>query len=261
MRVSAIQMDVQFADPECNYQQVQKLIEQATQEKPDVLVLPETWNVGFFPREDLQKVSDRDGERTREFLSALAARHNVNIVGGSVANQKHGKIYNSAYIFDRAGSCIAQYDKTHLFSYMKEDAYFEKGDRLAVFELDGIRCGIVICYDVRFPELVRTLALQGIAVLFVVAQWPVERVLHWRILNQARAIENQIFLAAVNSCGKLEETVCGGYSALFDPWGNILAGAEGKEKIISAELDLSIVTNIRDTINVYQDRRTNLYKL
>jgi predicted amidohydrolase len=261
MRVSAVQMDMKFEDPEKNYEKAEQLIRLAAKEKPDTIVLPETWNTGFFPKKNVSSFSDKEGHRTIELFSSLSKELDVNIIAGSVVNEKKEGVYNTAYIFDRKGKCIAEYDKTHLFSYMNEDEHFKKGEKVTTFELDGIKCGIIICYDIRFLELIRTLTLQGIKILFVVAQWPVPRIKHWEILNQARAIENQIFVACVNSCGSAGETVYGGHSALIDPWGETIAQAGDKEEIITGDFDIEIVNKIRNTINVYNDRRTELYKI
>ena len=161
MRVSAIQMDMKFADPAYNFKHAEELIREAAASKPDVIVLPETWNTGFFPKENLKELSDKDGAAVKDMCSALARELNVNIVAGSVSNVKNDKVYNTAYVFDRQGACIAEYDKTHLFTPMGEHDYYEAGTHVTTFELDGKKCGIIICYDVRFLELVRTLALTG----------------------------------------------------------------------------------------------------
>lgn len=259
MKVSAIQMDMRLGDPDYNFAHAVALVRQAAQEKPDVITLPETWNVGFFPKENLAGLADHDGERVKSVFGPLAKELGVNIVAGSVANQRDGKIFNTTYIFDRGGKLVADYDKTHLFTPMGEHNYFENGSRVVQFELDGVRCGIIICYDIRFLELVRTLALQKIDVLFVVAQWPDKRVFHWNTLNRARAIENQMFVVCTNSCGLAGETRYGGNSALIDPWGETIAAAGAGEEIISGTLDMSIITGIRESINVFRDRRPELY--
>lgn len=261
MRISAIQMDMEFESPLKNFKKSEELIRMAAKEKIDTVVLPETWNTGFFPIKNIKEMSDNNGENTIKLLSKLSKELNVNIIGGSVVNEKEKGIYNTSYIFNREGECIAEYDKTHLFSYMHEDYYFKKGNRVTTFELDGVKCGVIICYDIRFLELARTLALQGIKILFVVAQWPITRIMHWEVLNTARAIENQIFVVCVNSCGTAGETIYGGHSAIINPWGEIIAKASNKEEIITADIDLNIVEKIRSTINVYNDRRTDLYKI
>ena len=252
-------MDIRFADPQYNYDHAAELIRCAAAEKPDVILLPETWNTGFFPMDNLHELSDNNGECTQQVIGKLAKEHGINIIAGSIANIKNGKIYNSSCIFDRNGNIITSYDKTHLFSPMGEDKHFSKGDHLVTFKLDGLFCGIVICYDIRFVEMVRSLALKKIDVLFVVAQWPEKRIHHWQILNKARAIENQIYVCSVNSCAHAGDVKFGGKSVIISPWGEILAEAGEDEQIICVNLDLSVLTDIRNSINVYNDRRPELY--
>lgn len=261
MKVSCVQMDMAFAQPEENFEKAKRLIVDAMASGPDVIVLPETWNTGFFPREGLAALADRDCARVKRELGALAAELGVNLVAGSAANERGGKIYNTACVFDRAGRCVAEYDKTHLFTPMGEHAYFTPGERLCRFQLDGQDCGLVICYDIRFPELTRTLAVKGLDVLFVVSQWPAARIAHLRALTVARAIENQMFVVCCNSCGDAGDTRYGGFSAVIDPWGETLALAAENEQIITAECDMEMLDGIRSSINVFRDRRPELYEL
>ena len=183
MKVTCIQMDMLFGELERNYRHGKALIEQAMEDKPDVIVLPETWTTGFFPKRNPEAMCDHDGKRLQEEIGSLAARYNVNIVAGSVANIRDGKVYNSAYVFDRTGTCIASYDKTHLFTPSREETFCTPGDHLCRFTLDGVSCGLIICYDIRFPELTRSLAVPGMDMLFVVAQWPSARTFHLRSLT------------------------------------------------------------------------------
>ncbi len=259
MKVSIVQMDVRLADPEYNFSHAEELIRKAAAEKPDVICLPETWNTGFFPRENLEGLSDRDGSEVKRRIGSLAKELGINIVAGSVANLRQDGVYNTAYIFDREGKCIGEYDKTHLFTPMGEQDFFKLGDHTVNFELDGVACAMVICYDIRFPELIRTLTLRGVDVLFVAAQWPSLRKGHWQVLNRVRAIENQCFVVCVNACGTAGETKYAGYSAAIDPWGETIAGAGGHEEVVSAELDLDMIKGIRESINIYRDRRPEIY--
>lgn len=261
MKISCIQMDMKLACPDENFHRAVILAEQAMAEQPDVLVFPETWNTGFFPKENLESLSDRDGSRVKAVFGALAEKLNVNIVAGSVANYRDGKVFNTAFVFDRKGNCVASYDKTHLFTPMGEDNYFTPGDHLCRFTLDGVRCGLIICYDVRFPELTRSLTVPGLDMLFVVSQWPKVRTFHLRSLTTARAIENQMFVICCNSCGTAGETVYGGNSAIIDPWGETICLAGEQEQIITAQCDMSILDNIRSTIPVFRDRRPELYEI
>ncbi len=260
MKISLAQMDTKLGDVEYNYKHAEELIRKAAKENCDVVCLPEVWNIGFIPK-NYKEISDKDGSDIRRIFGALAKELNINIIAGSIANLKNDKVYNTSLIFDRKGKCIAEYDKSHLFTFAKEEEYFEWGDKTVTFELDGVLCGIIICYDVRFPELVRTLALKGIRVLFIPAAWPDVRVNHWNVLNQARAIENQIFIACVNSTAKADNIQYGGNAAIIDPWGVVLAKGGEKEEIITAEADLSVIENIRNTINVFRDRKVDLYDL
>jgi len=259
MKISLLQAEITLGDFAENKRHVQALLQKALREAPDVVVLPEMWNIGFFPK-PLGAYADLDGKVCRAFLSALAKEHAVNIVGGSAAVNQDGAMKNTSYIFDRAGNCIASYSKAHLFSPTKEDQFFQHGDEIITFPLDGVRCGIAICYDLRFPEFIRALALRRIDILFVVAAWPVERLPHWRLLNAARAVENQIFVAAVNGVGTFKNFHLGGDSLLIDPWGNILQEAAAAETVASAVFDLGSLKEIRSRMHIMRDRRPALYR-
>ena len=259
MRVTCLRMDVPFTCVEENFLHAEKLIGDAMADAPDVIVLPETWNTGFFPRENLAQLADRDCAMVRDRIGALARKYGVNIRAGSVANVRGGQVYNTACVFDRTGACIARYDKTHLFSPMGEDQYFAKGNHLCTFALDGIPCGLIICYDLRFPELVRALALQGMEMLFVVSQWPDVRIPHLTALCAARAIENQCYVVCCNGCGTAGETRYGGHSGMYDPLGSVLAQAGSGEELLTADCDPEASAKIRAAIPVFQDRRPELY--
>lgn len=259
MKVSCLQMNMKLGCPEENFAHAEQLICNAMKDTPDVLVLPETWNTGFFPKGNLAELSCKDGDEVKSRIGALAKQYGVNIVAGSVSNVRDGKVFNTAMVFDRDGQCMAEYDKTHLFTPMGEDDYYTCGDHLCCFTLDGVKCGIIICYDARFPELTRSLALQGLDMLFVVSQWPKERIFHLRTLTTARAIENQMFVVCCNSCGTAGKTVYGGNSAIIEPFGKTLALGGENEEIITADCDIEIPSDIRSSIPVFRDRRQELY--
>lgn len=262
MRVSCIQLDMDFCDVEKNYLRAEKLIYNTVKkEKTDVVLLPEMWSTGYYPKNDLMSFCDVDGDRIKKTFSLIAKDLGVNIVAGSIANNKNGRIYNTSFVFDRAGNVVAEYDKIHLFTPMNEDDFFGHGEKTAVFELDGHKCAVIICYDIRFPELARKLALEGVEMLFVVSQWPSQRIEHLKILSSARAIENQMFVAVCNSCGKADDVVFGGCSRIIDPWGNILASADENEEIITADCDFDIINQIRSSINIFNDRKPDLYNI
>lgn len=262
MKIAAIQMKVALKQIDVNYHRAEDWIRQAAAAGADVVVLPEMWSGGFVTTDLDERLADVDGQRAQAFLERLAGELKINIVGGSVATKKGGDYFNTCYVADRQGRMIADYDKAHLFSFAGEDKRFSAGDQLASFALDGVTCGVVICYEIRFPEWSRKLALAGSKVLFVPAQWPLPRVGHWRVLNQARAIENQIFVVAVNGCGEaLKDQQNAGNSMIIDPLGKLLAdaGADPEEKLIVAEVNLAELDKARNNMTVYKDRRTELY--
>lgn len=259
MKVAVLQMEVAFGAPEKNIANFYRLTEQAMRKRPDVLLLPELWRLGFYPRPILD-YADADGAQTRRALAELSARYQVNIVGGTVANAIGRQVFNTCYVFDRTGRLTTTYHKTHLFTPSGEKDDFQPGDSVVTFMLDGVKCGLAVCYDIRFPELARRLALEGVAVLFVPAAWPLARLIHWQTLIRARAIENQIFVVACNESGTGADNLqLAGHSAIIDPWGEILAQAGERETILQGTLRLAVRQQIKETMDVFSDRRERLY--
>ena len=152
MRLSVIQMDMRLGESAYNFAHAEALLRRAAAEGADTALLPETWNTGFFPADHLPERSDRGGEAVKALCAPLARELNMNIVAGSVSDRRGGRVYNTAYVFDRQGACLAAYDKTHLFTPMGEHEHYAAGDHLTTFSLDGHKCGLLICYDLRFPE-------------------------------------------------------------------------------------------------------------
>ncbi|KNZ41896.1 carbon-nitrogen family hydrolase [Acetobacterium bakii] len=262
MKICGIQMKVLLKQTEHNFANAESWIRKAAETGADVAVLPEMWNGGFLTVELNDRIADVEGQRTKAFLSKLAMELHINIVGGSVATKKGTSYYNTSYIANRQGNIIAEYDKAHLFSFGGEEKRYSPGHQLVTFELDSIACGVIICYDLRFPEWSRKQALAGAKILFVPAEWPMPRVSHWRILNQARAIENQLYMVAVNGCGEaISDAYNAGNSMIIDPWGNILAdaGALPREMLVFGDIDLSAVEKVRNHMTVFQDRRDDIY--
>ena len=260
MKIAVVQMDVAFADPEKNFSQVERFVEEAARVGTEVIVLPEMWNAGYALKE-LDRLADVNGERTKETLSRLAKKHQVHIVGGSVATKKNGEFYNTMYVTDLSGRIVSEYDKAHLFKLMDEHKFMSAGEKANVFTLAGVTCGGIICYDLRFPEWMRTHALKGAEVMFIPAQWPKPRIDHWQLLLQARAIENQCYIVAVNRVGEDPNNEFNGHSMVIAPWGELLLSGESGKGIFYTELDFEEVKRVRKAIPVFEDRRAHLYKL
>jgi predicted amidohydrolase len=262
LKYAIYQTEIIPANSEANEAQIHQWIEDTVQnDKPDTVVLPELWNTGYA-LESLTEKADTNGERTKAFLRDLAKKHSINIIGGSVGNKKAGKIFNSSFVFNRNGELVNEYDKIHLVPMLNEHHYLEGGENKGeVFELDGIKMGLITCYDLRFPELARQLALEGANVLHIVAQWPKTRKDHWRHLQLARAIENQQFVISCNTVGFCDDTEFAGNSMVIDPWGNeIKFGDPSKKETITTTIDLSIVPQIRKDVPVFSSRVPKFYK-
>lgn len=259
LTIACIQLDIAFGDPDANYRAVEAKVADIAKQQPDVIVLPELWTTGYDLTR-LDEISDPDGRRTKAFVSGLAKRFRVHIVAGSVAKQSSEGVTNTLFAFDRQGELVGEYSKLHLFQLMDEHLYLQAGTDKGLFELEGASCAGVICYDIRFPEWIRAHTVQGAEVLFVVAEWPLPRVEHWRALLLSRAIENQCYVVACNRSGSDPNNRFAGHSMIIDPWGEIIAeGSEGDEAVIAA-IDLSKVRDVRKQIPIFADRRPELYR-
>ncbi len=242
--------------PEANAARAVRLLEDAP--RADVVVFPELWTTGYAPAQEGARWPDSRPALSR--IAGWARERAVNVVAGSVAEASAEGLRNTAWAFDRAGNPVARYDKVHLFRPFGEDALFIPGGRLCAFRLDGIPCAVLICYDLRFPEAARNLALMGARVLFVPARWPRQRIAHWRTLLAARAIENQCFVVGVNAASRGEGGErSGGQSMVIDPWGRVLVEGGAEAAVLAAEIDLAEVDAVRAAIPVFADRVPSVY--
>lgn len=258
MKIACAQMDIEFARPEKNYRAIEAYVAKAANTNCEIVVFPEMWNLGYALTE-LESFADLNGTKTKQLLTGLSKQYQINIVGGSVATKKADGFYNTMYVADKTGTIVAEYDKAHLFKLMDEHLYMKPGRSKNLFELAGTPCAGVICYDIRFPEWIRTHVLNGAKVIFIPAQWPKMRIDHWRLLLQARAVENQCFIVAVNRVGRDPSNQYNGHSMIIAPWGDILLDNQTEEGLYFAKLDLDEVDRVRKTIPIFTDRRTDLY--
>ncbi|WP_342496749.1 carbon-nitrogen family hydrolase [Bacillus sp. FSL K6-3149] len=261
MKIALVQMDVQIGEPDVNFQKAEAFLEEAIREQPDLIILPEMWNTGYA-LEKADQLADVNGERTKQLFSSFARKHQVVLIAGSVLNKRteDERITNTMYGFNRQGELLVDYDKIHLFRLMDEHNYLTAGDQLGLFDYDeDVKIGAMICYDLRFPQLSRTLVNKGAKVLINTAQWPSARVDHWRSLLIARAIENQSFMIAVNRTGTSRDTEFPGHSMVIDPLGRTLLETNHEEDIYYADIDLQLVDEVRQQIPVMTDQRLDIY--
>lgn len=263
MKIKIFQFQVIDSDTEANLNKVDSLFAETDLSNTDVVVLPEMWTSGY----DLENIDDHAAnnlEPVKSIITKLAQDNKVTVVAGSIPNKyENSGVYNTAFTVDRNGELIREYSKMHLVPMLNEPEYLESGDKSAeVFEINGETCGLVICYDLRFPELFRDLSLSGAKIIFVVAEWPIERTEHWITLLKARAIENQCYIVASNTIGtQTNGTEFAGRSMIINPFGEILAQADkDTEETVTAELDLDYIDQVRSDIPIFESRRKDLYK-
>ncbi len=259
MKVAMIQMEVIPGAIEQNRSHGLELARQVANQA-DVLVFPEVWTTGYSLGNIEEKAEHIDGPTISQ-LREVAQKYHVNVIAGSIPLKLVDKIYNAAVIIDTKGDVIAHYEKMHLFSFTNEARFFSSGQGLCQFELNQVPSGIAICYDLRFPEIFRMMALQGAKVIYLPAEWPTVRNENWRVLCQARAIENQLFICAVNCVGDFKGNPFYGHSLLIAPSGKILAEGTDEEQIVIADIDMQIFDKVRNSMSVFADRRSELYQL
>lgn len=219
-------------------------------------VLPEMWSCSF-PYAVLQSMA----ERTPGLVSRLReiARGKRLVITGSLPDAEDGKIYNTNYVIDSSGEVAGTYRKVHLFSLYNEHRHFGKGGAAPVFDTSIGKIGVMTCYDLRFPELARKMALAGAEILCVSALWPVARADHWSLFLRARAVENQLFVVGCNGCGSLEKIPWGGTSALISPSGTAIAEAGPGDQTILGRLPVREKEDFRNMIPCFDDRAPEVY--
>lgn len=260
MKVALVQMQIQLADPAANRATVAARVAEAAAAGARLVLLPELWTTGYCLPRLRGELAEAPGGVSERFLSDVAKANQV-FLASSIPVQVGEGVYNRHLLFSPAGTELAQYDKVHLVPMLDEPTWLAAGDKLAVAPLEGegAVAGLGICYDLRFPELWRSLALQGAGLLLLPAEWPIVRAAHWRALAIARAIENGAFVLGCNCCGSDGTNTFAGGSLIVSPWGDVLAEAGLDEAIIYADLDLSLIEAARTRVPVLRDRRPEIY--
>lgn len=256
LHAGVVQFDVKAGNTEENLNQALAGINTLAEAGAEVVVLPELWSGGFH---DNIAADAADTPAILEKLAATAAAGRM-VIAGSMAEATDRGIFNTLYVHDSDGTLAGRYRKVHLFTATAEDRSFLAGDQCLVCETSAGSFGLVVCYDVRFPEFCLSLALKGADGLIVCAEWPTSRIHHWEALLRARAIENQLFVVAANRCGRDASIVYGGRSQIVTATGDVavLAGSNDPA-VIHATLDRSAQERFRKAIPSLKERRPDVY--
>ena len=237
--------------PEQRRQRVAGLVR--AQAGADLVVLPELWPQGGFAYDRWEEQAEPADGPTVQALSAVASDLGAVVhMGSFVERDETGRLFNTSVLLGADGAVLTSYRKMHLFGFGEgEPKLMTPGTEVVVH--DGL--GVATCYDLRFPELFRALVDRGAIALAMASAWPAKRVGHWRLLAQARAVENQMYVVACNTAGTHAGVPMGGHSMVVDPWGVVLAEAGEEEEVLTVDLDLASVASTRATFPVLADRR------
>jgi len=261
VKIAAAQIACAVGDIRSNLQTIERFARQAHASGASMVLFPEMSDTGYSMEGIRQHATDWKKGAVPEIRN-LAKELSLWIVCG-VSERENDVIYNSQIVASAAGEIAARYRKTHLFTPepIREDTCFTPGGDFISFKADGFKFGLTICYDLRFPELFRGLAVAHETSVFLLSSaWPCPRSHHLRSLAVARAIENQSYFVAANRVGTDDGVQFCGQSAIIDPGGAILAsGSDGAEELIVADLSAEHLNSVRAQMPVFDHRRRDLY--
>lgn len=252
LNLVGIQLDISWENKEQNRQHVAELLALSRPAPGSFIVLPELYETGFSMN---SKLVAEDSKSSRSFVAEIARTYSSTVLAGLGSFNQSGLIENQALLFGADGDIKASYSKIHLFSPAKEDQHYSPGSNIVLHELSGFNIAPSICYDLRFPELYRKQVVAGADLFIVIANWPTQRVEHWKTLLRARAIENQSFVFAVNRSGQDPSNHYPGCSLLIDPQGNVSSEASSEEAVLKVTIDKSKLDDYRNSFPVLKDMR------
>jgi len=259
---ACVQFDVRPGDVEANTAAMRTGVEEAVAAGAELCVLPELWTTSFLANID-EKVL-RAAEAAEQELRELSATHNLVVVGSSI-EAADDTFYNTATVYER-GQPRGSYRKIHLFSPNLEHRLHGFGNEPCIAETSLGRIGVLICYDLRFPELSRYYFRKDVEILVVPGQWPEARAQHWRTLLRARAIENEMFVVGCNRTGQEPSQKSGepmafpGDGRIVDPTGEVLAAGSGEAGAIVAPIELRKVRTMHRILPLHRDQRPSVYR-
>ena len=255
-RAGVVQFDVECGRIEANLEKISGYLETLASEKVSLVVLPEMFSCSF-DNENLKEHS-KSTQKIIEKLSYFALDYRM-AIAGTLPEQEEGLIFNTMVFIDTDGKIKGKYRKLHLFRLTGEHLYYTAGNKIVTVDSTLGRIGLMTCYDLRFPELARSLFLNGAQLIVISAQWPEHRKEHWEALVRARAIENQLFMVCSNRTGTEAGLAFPGLSMIADPMGKVIAHAGNTDSCAFAEINPDAVKDMRTLIPCITDRRVEVY--
>jgi predicted amidohydrolase len=256
IRICSAQIAGIWEEPEKTLEKAGVFIQHAAASGAALICFPEQFATGWDP-ESGKNLEEINGLVVSSLMTF--ARTNKIAIIGSFRKQGKPLPENTAVVINNEGRILTTYSKMHLFSPGNESKGFYPGSDLGIFTLGPLSCGIAICYDLRFPDLFRIYAQKGVQVVFVPAAWPQKRINHWELFITARAAENQMYVAGVNTTGVTPVDTYSGSSMTADPHGMIISRANDAEQLIFTDLDPDLVEKARQSFPVEKDRKDALY--
>lgn len=269
IKIAAIQMST-VADKMENVRTVKAYLEKIKDENPDFVILPEMFCCPY-QTENFPIYAEKEGGPVWQQLSGYAKQYGIYLIGGSMPEKDaEGNVYNTSYIFDREGKQIGKHRKVHLFDIdikggqtFKESDTLTAGDSDTVFDTEFGKIGVMLCFDIRFPELSRMMVNDGAKVIFVPAAFNMTTgPAHWKLSFRTRALDNQIYMVG---CAPARDVSAGyiswGHSIVTDPWGRVIDMLDEKKGILLAELDMDYEEQVREELPLLKSRRKDMYKL
>ncbi len=268
MRIAQIQSHV-YIDKMKNLEQLEERLEELAWQKPDLVMLGEMFCCPYETKLFPVYAEPEEGPVWRE-LSRLAKKHGIYLAAGSVPEgDGEGRVYNTAYVFDRAGRQIGKHRKVHMFDiqveggqHFKESETLTPGDKCTVFDTEFGKVGLCICFDFRFPELARKMVLDGARLILVPAAFNMTTgPAHWELMFRGRAVDNQCFVAGT-SCARDREAgyVAWGHTLLVSPWGDVIEEMDEREGVMVHDIDLSYADKVRAELPLLSARREEVYR-
>ena len=269
IKVAAIQMPT-VTDKMQNVRTAGIYLEKIKDEKPDFVILPEMFCCPY-QTQNFPVYAEEEGGPVWQQLSEYAKQYGIYLIGGSMPEKDaEGKVYNTSYIFDRQGKQIGKHRKVHLFDIdvtggqtFKESDTLTAGDHDTVFDTEFGRMGVMLCFDIRFPELARMMVNDGAKAIFVLAAFNMTTgPAHWELSFRTRALDNQIYMIG---CAPMRDESAGyiswGHSIVTDPWGRVIDMLDEKEGVLLTELYLDYEEQVREELPLLKSRRKDMYRL